>query len=108
MATPIGETPILQGKAATDFLNHILDPPSKKQKELSKKMEEQRFVPFQFCIIFNMKSLNGVDIMATSIGDTPELIGKYGEYFLNNLNKPLTQKEKELQKIRRKQRFVPF
>ena len=55
-----------------------------------------------------MKSLNGGDIMATSIGDTPELIGKYGEYFLNNLNKPLTQKEKELQKIRRKQRSVPF
>lgn len=46
MATPIGETPILYGKAATDFLNHILDSPSKKQKELSKKMEEQRFVPF--------------------------------------------------------------
>lgn len=37
MATPIGETPILYGKVATDFLNHILDSPSKKQKELSKK-----------------------------------------------------------------------
>lgn len=46
MAKPIGSTPILYGEHATDFLNHMLDPPSEKQNELSKKMEEQRFVPF--------------------------------------------------------------
>ena len=46
MATPIGETPVLEGKEAEDFLNHMLDPPTKKQKELSKKIKEQRFVPF--------------------------------------------------------------
>lgn len=34
--------------------------------------------------------------MATPIGDTPELIGKEAEYFLNGLDKPLTDKEKEL------------
>lgn len=46
--------------------------------------------------------------MATPIGDTPVLIGKEAENFLNGLDKPLTKKEKELQKIRREQRFVPF
>lgn len=46
MAKPIGDTPVLEGDEATEFLNHMLDPPTKKQKELSKKMKEQRFVPF--------------------------------------------------------------
>lgn len=46
--------------------------------------------------------------MATPIGDTPVLYGKYATDFLNSLNKPLTKKEKELQKKRRKQRFVSF
>ena len=46
MAKPIGDTPELEGDEATEFLNHMLDPPTEKQKELSKKMKEQRFVPF--------------------------------------------------------------
>lgn len=46
MATPIGDTPVLYGKVASDFLNRMLDPPTEKEKELSKKIEEQRFVPF--------------------------------------------------------------
>lgn len=45
MATPIGTTPTLEGKEAVDFLNHMLDPPTEKQKELSRKIKEQRFVP---------------------------------------------------------------
>ena len=50
MATPIGETPILYGKAATDFLNHMLDPPSKKQKELSKKWKSKDLFHFNFVL----------------------------------------------------------
>ena len=46
MAKPIGDTPVLYGKEAEDFLNHVLDPPTEKQKELSKKMKEQRIVYF--------------------------------------------------------------
>ena len=46
MVKPIGDTPELEGKEASEFLNHMLDPPTKKQKELSKKIKEQRFVPF--------------------------------------------------------------
>lgn len=46
MAKPIGDTPILEGDEAAEFLNHMLDPPTEKQKELSRKMKEQRFVPF--------------------------------------------------------------
>ena len=46
MSGPIGDTPVLYGEEATEFLNHMLDPPTEKQKELSRKMEEQRFVPF--------------------------------------------------------------
>lgn len=46
MAKPIGDTPELEGKEASEFLNHMLDPQTKKQKELSKKIKEQRFVPF--------------------------------------------------------------
>ena len=46
MAKPIGDTPVLYGKEAEDFLNHMLDPPTEKQKELSKKMKEQRIVYF--------------------------------------------------------------
>ena len=46
MAKPIGDTPVLEGDEATEFLNRMLNPPTKKQKELSKKMKEQRFVPF--------------------------------------------------------------
>lgn len=46
MAKPIGNTPVLYGDDATDFLNHMLDSPTEKHKELRKEMEEQRFVPF--------------------------------------------------------------
>lgn len=46
--------------------------------------------------------------MADSIGDTPILYGKEAEDFLNSLDKPLTKRQKELQKKRREQRFVPF
>lgn len=46
MAKPIGDTPELYDDEATEFLNHMLDPPTEKQKELSRKMKEQRFVPF--------------------------------------------------------------
>ncbi len=46
--------------------------------------------------------------MATPIGDTPILYGEDAEDFLNSLDKPLTEKELELKKRRKKQRFVPF
>ena len=46
MATPIGDTPILYGKEAEDFLNSLDKPLTKKEKELKKKRREQRFVPF--------------------------------------------------------------
>ena len=47
-------------------------------------------------------------IMAKPIGSTPILEGDAATDFLNNLDKPLTKKEKKLQKIRREQRFVSF
>ena len=34
--------------------------------------------------------------MTRFIRDTPELVGKQAEDFLNSLNKPLTEKEKKL------------
>ena len=46
MAKPIGDTPELYGDEATEFLNHMLDSPTEKQKELAKKMKEQRIVYF--------------------------------------------------------------
>ena len=46
MATPIGDTPILYGKEATDFLNNLDKPLTKKEKQMLKEMREQRFVPF--------------------------------------------------------------
>ena len=64
---------------------------------------------FIYCKDYNKYIFkNGGKTMATPIGDTPVLIGKESENFLNGLDKPLTKKEKELQKIRRGQRFVPF
>ena len=45
MATPIGNTPELHGKEAEDFLNHMLDPPTEKQKRMAEEMKSQRFVP---------------------------------------------------------------
>lgn len=46
MAKPIGETPILYGEDATNFLNSLDRPLTKKEKELQKRRREQRFVPF--------------------------------------------------------------
>ena len=46
MASPIGNTPVLYGDEAAEFLNHMFDPPTEKQKEFSRKVKEQRFVPF--------------------------------------------------------------
>ena len=46
MATPIGNTPALEGDEATEFLNHILDPPSEMQKRVSREMKKQRIVYF--------------------------------------------------------------
>ncbi|MBQ9161454.1 MAG: hypothetical protein IJ672_04620 [Methanobrevibacter sp.] len=45
MATPIGDTPILYGKEAEDFLNSLEKPLSKRKKQIFKEMKEQRHVP---------------------------------------------------------------
>ena len=42
MATPIGDTPILEGKDATNFLNSLGKPLTKKEKELIKEINSQR------------------------------------------------------------------
>lgn len=44
MARPIGDTPVLEGDEATEFLNHMLDLPTEKQKRLKKEMNSQRIV----------------------------------------------------------------
>ena len=46
MAQPIGDTPVLEGDEATEFLNHMLDPPTEKQEKLKKEMNSQRIVYF--------------------------------------------------------------
>lgn len=46
MATPIGDTPVLEGDEAADFLNHMLDPPSEIQKRVSREMKKQRTLYF--------------------------------------------------------------
>lgn len=46
--------------------------------------------------------------MATPIGDTPELVGKEAEDFLNGLGKPLTKKDKKLIQEINSQRHVPL
>ncbi|WP_298498817.1 hypothetical protein [uncultured Methanobrevibacter sp.] len=46
MAKPIGDTPILYGKDAEDFLNGLNKPLTKRQKKIIKEIKEQRFVPF--------------------------------------------------------------
>ena len=46
MAKPIGDIPILEGDAATNFLNNLDRPLTKKEKELQKRIRKQRFVPF--------------------------------------------------------------
>lgn len=42
MATPIGDTPILYGGDAVDFLNSIGKPLTKRKKEIIKRMKNQR------------------------------------------------------------------
>ena len=46
MAKPIGDTPTLYGKEASDFLNRMVKPLSKKNKEFKKKYESARKVSF--------------------------------------------------------------
>lgn len=46
MATPIGDTPILYGEDAEDFLNSLDKPLTDKEKKLIKEIKSQRFVPF--------------------------------------------------------------
>ena len=46
MATPIGETPVLEGKVAEDFLNSLNRPLTKKDKEFKKRLENVRKVSF--------------------------------------------------------------
>ena len=44
--------------------------------------------------------------MATPISDTPILYGKEAEDFLNNLDKPLTKRQKEIIKRRKNHKIV--
>ncbi len=46
MVKPIGDTPLLYGKEASDFLNKMNEEPTKEQKELSKKIKSQRIALF--------------------------------------------------------------
>ena len=46
MAKPIGDTPILEGKKAEDFLNSLNRPLTKKDKEFKKRLENVRKVSF--------------------------------------------------------------
>ncbi|MDO5832233.1 hypothetical protein [Methanobrevibacter sp.] len=46
MARPIGDTPILEGKEAEDFINGLGKPLTKKEKELIKEINSQRRVYF--------------------------------------------------------------
>ncbi|MBQ9025125.1 MAG: hypothetical protein IJ104_01915 [Methanobrevibacter sp.] len=46
MAKPIGKTPTLYGKEATNFLKKMNEPATKKDKEFRKKCETQRIVLF--------------------------------------------------------------
>ena len=46
MAKPIGDTPVLYGKEAAEFINTMFEPPTKEEKEFKKKLEKVRRVPF--------------------------------------------------------------
>ena len=46
MAKPIGPTPELEGEYAIAVLKKMREPPTENDKELAKKIREQRFVPF--------------------------------------------------------------
>ena len=46
MAKPIGDTPVLSGKEAEDFLNSLNKPLTEKDKEFKKRLENVRKVSF--------------------------------------------------------------
>ena len=46
MAKPIGDTPTLYGKEASDFLNKMVEPLTEKDKEFKKKYDATRKVSF--------------------------------------------------------------
>lgn len=46
MARPIGNTPTLEGKEAAEFINKMFEPPTEKDKEFKKRLENVRKVPF--------------------------------------------------------------
>ena len=46
MAKPIGKTPVFEGKDATAVLKKMNEPPTKKDKEIAKKIRSQRRVSF--------------------------------------------------------------
>ena len=46
MAKPIGNTPVLEGKEAAEFINRMFEPPTKQEKEFKKRLEKVRKVPF--------------------------------------------------------------
>ena len=46
MAKPIGATPVLEGRDAIEFLKRMYEPPTEKDREMARKIRQQRFVPF--------------------------------------------------------------
>ena len=46
MAKPIGDTPTLYGKEASDFLNRMVEPLTDKDKEFKKRYDATRKVSF--------------------------------------------------------------
>ena len=46
MAKPIGDTPTLCGKEASDFLNRMVEPLTEKDKEFKKRYDAARKVSF--------------------------------------------------------------
>lgn len=46
MAKPIGDTPTLYGKEASDFLNRMVEPLTEKDKEFKKRYDAARKVSF--------------------------------------------------------------
>ena len=46
MVKPIGDTPTLYSKEASDFLNKMVEPLTEKDKEFKKKYDDARKVSF--------------------------------------------------------------
>ena len=46
MAKPIGDTPTLYGRQASDFLNKMVEPLTENDKEFKKRYDAARKVPF--------------------------------------------------------------